>query len=191
MKQSFDEFLKEIKNVYGKRNHKIKNSIGVIDGFYYYRKNRPKDKDFVLKNTEYLSIIREMNLLLVDNLIENRKFKLPCGFGDIEIVKTESKSWINKDEKLETTKPINMHETLKLWYEDEESRLNKTYVRYDNDYTFRIKYIKKTCSYRNNIYFNIKFGRFLKKKLKDAIVESDYDAYELKNIKYEYSDKVD
>ena len=180
MEQTFDEFLKEVKHVSGPRVHKITNSLNTIDGFYYYRRIKPKDKELVLKDIQYLSIIREMNLLLVDSLIRNKSFRLPSGMGLIEILKIPSKSWINDNDELETTKPINMNETLRLWYEDEECRKNRTYVRYDNEYTFRIKYIKKTCTYRNNIYFNINFGRYLKKKLKDTIVAGNYDAYEIK-----------
>ena len=92
MEQSFDDFLKEIKHVSGPRIHKIRNSVNTINGFYYYRKIKSNNKELVLKDVQYLSIIREMNLLLVDSLIKNKSFRLPSGMGLIEILKIQSKS---------------------------------------------------------------------------------------------------
>ena len=71
MEQSFEDYAKEVQNVHGNRKHKITRSQNTISGFGYYRKIRPKEKEFVLKDKEYLSIIREMNNLIADYLIEN------------------------------------------------------------------------------------------------------------------------
>ena len=92
MKQTFEEYLKEAKNVHGDRKHKITGSQNTISGFHYYRKIRPKEKEFTLKDKEYLSIIREMNNLVADYLIKNKFIRLPSGFGKLEIVKIENKS---------------------------------------------------------------------------------------------------
>ena len=92
MDQTFEEYLKEAKNVHGDRKHKITGSQNTIAGFHYYRKIRPKETKFTLKDKEYLSIIREMNNLIADYLIENKSIRLPSGFGKLEIVKYETKS---------------------------------------------------------------------------------------------------
>lgn len=57
MDKTFEEYLKEAKNVRGNRIHKITGSQNTISGFGYYRKIRPKEKSFTLKDKEYLSII--------------------------------------------------------------------------------------------------------------------------------------
>lgn len=114
MKQTFEDYLKEVQNVHGSRKHKISGSKNTIDGLRYYRKIRPKEKEFVLKDKEYLSIIREMNNLVVDYLIENKSIRLPAGFGKLEVVKYETKSWIDEDGKFMSTKKIDMNSTLKL-----------------------------------------------------------------------------
>lgn len=92
MEKSFEDYAKEVQNVHGKRNHKITGSQNTISGFSYYRKIRPKEKEFVLRDKEYLSIIREMNNLVADYLIENKSIRLPAGFGKLEVVKYETKS---------------------------------------------------------------------------------------------------
>lgn len=177
MEQSFEEYLKEAKNVHSNRKHKITGSQNTISGFHYYRKIRPKEKEFTLKDKEYLSIIREMNNLVADYLVENKSIRLPAGFGKLEIVKYETKCWIDENGKLISTKKIDMHSTFKLWYEDEESRLNKTLVRYNDEFIFRIKYPPKGRMYRYNGYYSIKFNRQLQQKLKLAIQAGNYDTY--------------
>ena len=92
MEQSFEQYLKDAKNVSSNRKHKITGSQNTISGFHYYRSIRPKESQFVLKDKEYLSIIREMNNLVADYLIENKSIRLPSGFGKLEIVKYETKS---------------------------------------------------------------------------------------------------
>ena len=177
MEQSFEEYLKEAKNVHSNRKHKITGSQNTISGFHYYRKIRPKEKEFTLKDKEYLSIIREMNNLVADYLIKNKSIRLPSGFGKLEIVKIENKSWIDSNGKLVTSKVIDIHNTLKLWYEDEEARLNRSLIRFDNEYTFRIKYPQTGRMYQHNRYFSIQFNRNLRCKLRDAIQTGNYDTY--------------
>ena len=114
MKQTFEDYLKEVQNVHGSRKHKISGSQNTISGFSYYRKIRPKEKEFVLKDKEYLSIIREMNNLIADYLVENKSIRLPAGFGKLEVVKHETKSWIDEDGRFISTKKIDMNSTLRL-----------------------------------------------------------------------------
>lgn len=177
MEKSFEDYAKEVQNVYGKRKHKITGSQNTISGFSYYRKIRPKEKEFVLKDKEYLSIIREMNNLVADYLIENKSIRLPAGFGKLEVVKYETKSWIDESGKFISTKKIDMNSTIRLWYEDEESRINKTLVRYDDEFVFRFNYPQHGRMYKYNGYYSIKFNRQLQQKLKLAIQAGNYDTY--------------
>lgn len=114
MEKSFEDYAKEVQNVHGKRKHKITGSQNTISGFSYYRKIRPKEKEFVLKDKEYLSIIREMNNLVADYLIENKSIRLPAGFGKLEVVKYETKSWIDESGKFISTKKVDMNSTIRL-----------------------------------------------------------------------------
>lgn len=177
MEQTFEEYLKEAKNVHGDRKHKITGSQNTIAGFHYYRKIRPKEPRFVLKDYQYLSIIREMNNLVADYLVENKSIRLPSGFGKLEIVKIETKSWITDDGKFKTGKIVDMHNTFKLWYEDEEARINKTKIRFDEDYIFRIKYPMRNRIYEHHRYFSIQFNRELRHKLTRAIRTGNYDTF--------------
>ena len=177
MEQTFEEYLKEAKNVNSNRTHKITGSQNTISGFHYYRKIRPQEKEFVLKDKEYLSIIREMNNLVADYLVENKSIRLPSGFGKLEIVKHETKSWIDENGKFISNKMIDMHNTFKLWHEDEEARLNKTKVRHDEEFIFRLRYPRNGRIFKYNGYFSIKFNRQLRHNLMLAIKTGNYDTY--------------
>ena len=46
------EFKKRVRRVNMPREHKIRNSLGVYNGDKYYRKNKPKDKKYVLSESQ-------------------------------------------------------------------------------------------------------------------------------------------
>ncbi len=174
----FKEFIKKVKNVSGNRKHKICNSFGFNFFFGYYRKNKPLDKEFVLNGSTYSSIINEMNIGVADKLLENKSIKLPCSLGVLSVVKNQTDTWIDSDGNLKTTKKVDMASTLKLWYEDEDAMRNKTLVRFDNEYTFKIMLDKRRSKVKNKMYFHFAPNRDLKIKLKNNINNSNYDAYE-------------
>ena len=62
----YNEFIKEIKKVNKKRNYQITNSWGVYDGYKYYRKTKPKEAEYILKEVQYFAIIRKVNNILFD-----------------------------------------------------------------------------------------------------------------------------
>ena len=58
------EFKRRVRKLTEHREHKIRNSLGVYDAYKYYRKNKPKDKQYVLSESQYFSIIRQINNFL-------------------------------------------------------------------------------------------------------------------------------
>ena len=66
--EQLSEFKKKIKKVNSSRVHKITGSLGVYDAYKNYRKHRPKEKKYVLTESQYFSIVRQINNLLADEL---------------------------------------------------------------------------------------------------------------------------
>ena len=58
-----EEFKTIIKKAKGPHNHKVKNSLGVYDAYKYYRKIRPKFKEYVL--TESMPFMKIKNLAIL------------------------------------------------------------------------------------------------------------------------------
>lgn len=181
--ETYEEFLKNLKKVSESRTHRISGSSGMAAAYTYYRQHRPKEREYTLQRSQYDKIVNDMNLLAIDSLFENKSFKLPFGIGVLYIDKVKSKTFIDENDKLVCTRPINVDATFRLWYEDQDSFESRTKVRYESDYAFRLKYGKRRSTVKNSIYFVFKYGRDVKQKLKN-IIETDktFDTYEFKQM---------
>ena len=140
-------FINSIKRINESRVHKVKNSYGVYDGFKYYRKNKPKEHKYVLNESQYFSIIRKVNKLLGEELINGEDVTLPYRLGRLEIRKYNAKIVID-GKKIRTNLPIDWDRTLKLWYEDKESYKNKTLIKVEEKEIYKI-YLED-----NNLYLD-------------------------------------
>ena len=115
---SYLNFRKEILKLTDNRVHKVTNSLGVYDAYKYYRKHRPKESKYVLKESQYFSIIRRVNEHLSELLIEGNDIILPLNMGQIELRKFTPVIKF-EDGKVKTNLPIDWPETLKLWRSEE------------------------------------------------------------------------
>ena len=176
----YSDFVKSIKKVTGNRAHKITNSYGVYDAFKYYRKNKPKDKKFILTESQYFAIIRGINDKLVDALSNGSDINLPERMGRIELRKYSIEPRINSDGKLVYKAPVNWDATLKLWYEDEEARDNKTIIKVESDTQYKVLYNKSRAIYNNKVFYTLSVNRELRKKIYTAAKNGTLDAFTFK-----------
>ena len=171
------QFVSNVKNVTGPREHKIRGSWGVYDAYKWYRKHKPEDKRYILTESQYFSIIREINNILRERLIDGEDIKLPCRLGRIEIRKYPA--IITSDgTRIKTNLPIDWDATLKLWYEDRKCFEEKFLVRVNVPEIYRVYYNKATALYNNKSFYQFSPNRELKKGLKHSIREdSSFDAF--------------
>ena len=174
----YKEFRRKILKLNEKRKHKVKNSYGVYDGFKYYRKNRPNEKKYVLTESQYFSIIRSVNNLMCDELLQSNDVVFPLRMGKLEIRKKPVTLRI-KDNKLINPMPIDWDKTLRLWAEDEDSYNSRTLIRIEEKEVFIILYNKHNANYNNKLYYQFDINRQLKQRLKDLIKQNEIDAFEL------------
>lgn len=185
MIESLDEFKRRIKKVNHPKKYKVNNSLGIYDGYKYYRKNKPKSKEYVLTESQYFAITRKINLLLVEEIIQGHDVKLPHRMGSIELRKNNRSIKIGKDGKIRTNLPIDWNKTIELWYEDEEAHKNKTLVKVEEKEIFKIYYNRELANYNNNSYYEFLFNKDLKIRLSKRIKEGSVDALYLeKKVNY-------
>lgn len=173
---NYTEFIKKLKKVSEKRNHKILNSYGVREAFLYYRKVRPKDSKFVLADIEYFKIIRTVNNKLKEQLLLGNDINLPERMGALELRKV-NRGVSYSNGKLKNSYPINWDKTLKLWYEDEEAFNTKMLVREESKEVYLVYYNKYNANYNNKSFYQFNTNRDLKIKLKEQIKNNKIDAY--------------
>lgn len=177
-------FKRRILKVDGPKNHKIRNSLGVYDAYKYYRKVKPKDKEYILTESQYFSIIRKINNILANQISLGHEVILPCKMGKIELRKYPKTVRIDENGKVQTNLPIDWDRTLELWYNDEESRNNKTLIKEECNEIYKLLYNKSSAQYTNKAYYGFSFNRELKKLLKRNIKDGVTEALLVGKVDY-------
>lgn len=169
------EFTSEICKNTSKKNFKVRGSYGVYDVYKALRKQGWSLIGKAVKEHEFYSIIRNVNRLLAKELSEGNTVIFPSRMGKLELRKyTPGVSII--DGKLKIGYPIDWHETIKLWFEDEEAKNKKTLLRREHSDIYRIKYCKHSANYENKSFYEFTLNRFIKKALKENIEQGKIDA---------------
>lgn len=174
--ESLIEFKKRVRKATEHHKHRIRNSLGVYNGYKYYRKNKPNDKKYILSESQYFAIIRQVNNILADEISKGNEVRLPNRMGTIEVRKYEKFVKIGDDGKVITNLPIDWDNTLKLWYEDEKAYNDKTLLRLDEQEIFKIIWNKESVNFNNRSFYEFVFNRDLKLRLKHNIRKGIIDA---------------
>lgn len=173
-----DDFRKEVLKVNESRVHEVRNSLGIYDSYKWIRKNKWLDIGRPLTEHEFYTIIRQINNLFADNIIEGNDIHLPHRMGDIELRKYENIIEFRNGVLVDSL-PIDWDRTLKLWYEDEEAYKNKTLIKMEEKETFRVFYNKRTANYENKSFMQFEANRNLKLRLKQKIKNKTIDAFKI------------
>lgn len=173
---TYEEFKSKVQHLSESRKHKATNSIGVYSAYKWIRKNRWLNIGRCLTEHEFYSIIRKVNNYLADSFLQGNDIKLPHRMGRIELRKYDVRVSLD-GEKVKTNLPIDWDKTLKLWYEDEEAYKEKTLVKVEEKEIFKVYYNKQLAKYNNQVFYEFKVNRELKKALKKNIKEGRIDAF--------------
>ena len=173
-----DDFRKEVLKVNESRVHEVNKSLGVYNAYKWIRKNKWLDIGRPLTEHEFYTIIRQINNLFADNIIDGNDIHLPHRMGDIELWKYENIIEFRNGVLVDSL-PIDWDRTLKLWYEDEEAYKNKTLIKMEEKETFRVFYNKRTANYENKSFMQFEANRNLKLRLKQKIKNKTIDAFKI------------
>lgn len=174
--KNFKEFINDIKKVSTKKKFKVSNSYGVFDANKYFMSIKPKKQDYIISRSLYYQIIRRINNLLIEDLLNGLSIQFPYKMGKLEIIKT--KTFVTfKNNKIKTNLPVNWKKTLQLWYNDEEAKNNKIIIRDENEYLYKVNYNKSKACFQNKFYYHFAINRFIKLRLKDKIQNNQLDAF--------------
>lgn len=176
MEESLSEFSAKIRRASSHHIHKITNSYGVYDFYKFYRRTKPKDKKFILTESQYFAIIRRINETLAKNFSYGKEVRFPMRMGTIELRKTTKTPRI-KDGKLVFNTMIDWDKTIKLWYEDEESFKNKTLVKMEAKEIFRTFYNKSMATFNNKAFYLIQINKELRRDISKNIRKGIIDAF--------------
>ena len=174
MKRSNAQLFRKTTNK-GKQ-YSIRNSLGVYQAMCWYRKHRPKDKDYILTPGQFYSIIREVNNAVVRDFIASGEIMFPLGMGKVTVADNPTGVY-TKNGKTVINYPIDWDSTLHLWETDKESREQKRLVRFNVDTCCKIIY-NPLGGYTNCRYFIFKENTFMRRALRKAVSNKSITIYE-------------
>lgn len=173
-----DDFRRTVLKLDKPRTHKVRGSNGVYDAYKWIRKNKWLNIGRPVTEHEFYTIIRQVNNLLAENILNGEDIVLPHRLGTIELRKYPTRISICNG-KLVTNLPIDWDRTLKLWSEDEEAYKERTLVKMEEKETFKVFYNKRTANYENKSFMQFEVNRDLKRRLKQKIKSKAVDAFKL------------
>ena len=172
---TLEEYIKEKTHTDKPNHYKVTGCVGVRDFHKMIRKHKWFNIGRPVSEHEFYVIIRSINKLLADNLVKEGSMVIPATMGKLEIAKKNTEPKVHKG-KLCIKYPIDWQSTLKLWYEDKEAEKNKIVVRFENEYTYHIKFDKYKSTCGNKCFYEFTPHRRVKRALRDSINEGIIDA---------------
>ena len=156
------------------RRHKVKDSIGLGDMYSKLRK--------VLKGVDrkmFCNIVKACNRHIAEELGNGNDITLPDNMGRMEIRKFIPKVHVEGD-KVYGRLPVNWNETLSLWNRDPQARKEKLIIYRPYGEVFKLRYVYNKAKLKNKWFYEFKFNRNLKLRLKDNINNNLIDAFTYK-----------
>ena len=173
-----DEFRKMVLKVDGPRKHKVNNSWGVYNSYKWIRKHKWFNLPRPVTEHEFYTIIRQVNNMLADNILNGEDIVFPHRMGRLELRKKEAYIGF-KDGKLVTNLPIDWDKTLKLWSEDENAYKERLLIKMEEKDIFKVFYSKRNALYENKSFYSLEVNRDIKRGLKSRIKNRLVDAFKL------------
>lgn len=181
--QTFEDFQKEIRRVDGHVGYKPRRFQPTYrTRALIQRALHEMDKEKRMNIYICLKAITRINEELAKLLIAGNEVSFPNKMGTIDVRKHKTTVYFDDKGKLVNTHPINWDKTLKLWFSDSKAKANKTLIRTEQDYAYKIYYKKVDgkCCYKNRTFTTFHPCRNLKKMLRDRIRQGDFQCYNIK-----------
>ncbi len=182
--ESFEEYKNTIKKVKGPRKHKVQRAYGVQDAYRHYMKKCNAKKIKYLSSSDYYKIIRGVNKLFGQIIIDGEIVRLPCRMGEIFAGKYDATPRFNLEGELKFYYPIDWENTFKLWYEDEEAYENRTFVRFQSRENYKIFLSKRHASFQHQKYYKFNVNRLINQQIKYKLQEGTMSGFLTNKPKY-------
>lgn len=143
---TFKEFIIKIGKRDQPRNHKVKNSLGIVDAYQWCKKNNKTDLDL----HTFRILIRTVNKQIIKEYLNNHNITFPYRMGNLIILKKKRKI-INKAGYV--TKKVDWYETLKMWYSDQECKKEKKLYKKLSPYMYKLEYEKRKAVFKNKMFY--------------------------------------
>lgn len=157
------------------RKFKVTGSWGVYDAYKKIRSNGWYNIGKSVTEHEFYSILRNVNKLLVEEIATGHSVRLPSYMGKLELRKSKRGVYLDNG-KLKITYAVDWESTKKLWEKDSEAKRNKSLIRFENPYIYKVVYNKKNAKYENKLFYQFTTAKYLKQAIKRSILNGTTDS---------------
>lgn len=162
--------INNIKKVKESRIASITNSYGIIDYYKYYRQSNNN-----INRKLYLKIVKAVSDKIIYYILKGYVIKLPYSFGTISLIKSP-KIIKNYGNKLSYSTKVDWKTTLELWQKDSQAYKERKVIKFNTEFTYKIKHNDLYTSPHNLKYYKFRFPRRVYLLLKDKINNYEADA---------------
>lgn len=170
----------------GKQQQVFLAHIKTKDFYKYYRTNYmknkgkliPKSNKYYIDYSLYISILDAFNLLFKEDLLYKAKeVMFPLRTGSLVIKKKKRINYIDKNNKVVLTNPINWKATNDLWASDEDAKQKKILIRHTNPHSkgmvAEVIFSRNNCKVKNRNRYSFITCRTFKLNIKDIMIDED------------------
>lgn len=164
MEEKYEEFLGALQKR-GSKPHRIPHCLGSRDAWKWVRKNKWKALGGKpCEQSMYEEIIRTMNQILAEKLLEGHEVVLPYQMGSLHISSSKPRVRVVNG-KIETTYRTDWKKTLRLLYEDRDARDSHQRVRRVNNRVYILKYSKRGAVYKYRKSYSFRPNRSMMRRI--------------------------
>jgi hypothetical protein len=153
---------------------KVRDSWGVYDALKFIRKNGWYDIGRPVTEKEFYAIIRGINKYLAEDIANGQTISFPKRMGVLELRKFK-KGVSFVDGKLKNTYPIDWHNTMLLWEQDEEAKKRRIILRHENEWVYQVRYDSWMAMYEHKKLYRFALNTFIKLALSKNIKQGKVD----------------
>lgn len=174
--KEFEDFRKEVVSSHKGQKCMVNGSWGVYDAYKHIRKNGWYNIGHPVTEKDFYAVIRSVNKILADQIANGQTVSFPWRMGKLELQKSHRGASI-VDGQLKITYPVDWCSTLHLWYGDSEAYKNKTLVRFENEWIYKVKYNKNRANYDNKVFYRFDLNTFIKRAIKENIKQNKIEIW--------------
>jgi len=176
-----DSNLNQSKKPSSEKRKRIKSDLNNYQ-YVYHVYSRIKKIYPDITQAMVVKIINRYFTMAQNDLSFGNTVGLGTVLGDLYVVKTKKKVYINEAGDLINNLPIDQAATMTLWRE-QPSLKGKTFIRHINTHSdgflFKLKYDKFRFKLINKSVYSFKFSKKLKGILSENIINKEVQAYEI------------
>lgn len=179
MLMTWHDFRNEVLKTHKKgTTFKVRDSQGNRKAYRYIQKNMFPIQESVTEE-QFGRIISVIHKYIIGITMNGLSFNLPYQMGQLKIGRVNKKISFDDNGKLKTNLKVDWYKTLRLWHDDKEAYECKSLIRSDNEYIYKIFFIKNHFHAKNKEYYTFIPSRTYKSILKQHIKNNDINVFDL------------